>query len=36
MFKHLQEIDLTKVIETDDHTEAKDNLACSGGTCEVN
>lgn len=36
MFKHLQEIDLTKVVEHDDHTEAKDNLACAGGTCEVN
>jgi len=36
MFKHLQEIDLTKVIETDDHTEAKDNVACGGGSCEVN
>ncbi len=36
MFKHLAEIDLTKVIELDDNTEAKDNLACAGGTCEVN
>lgn len=36
MFKHLAEIDLTKVVELDDNTEAKDNLACAGGTCEVN
>jgi ribonucleoside-diphosphate reductase alpha chain len=36
MFKHLAEIDLTKVVELDDNTEAKDNLACSGGSCEVN
>jgi len=35
MFEHLKEIDLTKVIEHDDHTEAKDNLACSGSSCEV-
>jgi ribonucleoside-triphosphate reductase len=36
MFEHLKEIDLTKVIEHEDHTEAKDNLACSSGNCEVN
>jgi ribonucleoside-diphosphate reductase alpha chain len=35
MFKLLQEINLTEVVEHDDLTEAKDNLACSGGTCEV-
>ena len=35
LFKHLAEIDLSKVIEHDDLTEAKDNLACSGGACEV-
>ena len=36
MFKHMAAIDLTQVVEHDDLTEAKDNLACSGGTCEVN
>jgi len=35
MFKHLASIDLTQVIEHDDMTEAKDNLACSGGSCEI-
>ena len=35
LYKHLAAIDLTKVIEEDDNTEAKDNLACSGGSCEV-
>jgi ribonucleoside-diphosphate reductase alpha chain len=36
MYQHLSEIDLTKVIEVDDNTEAKDNLACSNGSCEIN
>jgi ribonucleoside-diphosphate reductase alpha chain len=36
MFKHMAAIDLTQVVEHDDLTEAKDNLACSGGSCEVN
>ena len=36
LYKHLTAIDLTKVVEEDDNTEAKDNLACSGGNCEVN
>lgn len=35
LYKHLAAIDLTKVVEEDDNTEAKDNLACSGGSCEV-
>jgi len=35
LFKHLAAIDLTKVVEDDDLTEAKDNLACAGGTCEI-
>lgn len=33
LFKHLTEIDLTKVVEEDDNTEAKDNVACAGGAC---
>lgn len=36
MFKHLAEIDLSQVIEIDDNTEAKDNVACAGGKCDVN
>lgn len=36
MFTHMASIDLTQVVEHDDLTEAKDNLACSGGSCEVN
>ena len=35
MFELLKEIDLSKVVERDDNTEAKDNLACSNGSCEV-
>ena len=35
LFQYLKEIDLTQVIEEQDLTEAKDNLACSGGACEV-
>ena len=36
MFKLLNEIDLSKVIELDDLTEAKDQVACAGGACEIN
>jgi ribonucleoside-diphosphate reductase alpha chain len=35
LFKHLAEIDLSQVIEIDDNTVAKDNVACAGGKCEV-
>lgn len=35
LYQHLSAIDLTQVVEVDDNTEAKDNLACSGGSCEV-
>jgi len=35
LYKYLKRIDLTKVVEHDDLTEAKDNLACSGGACEI-
>ena len=35
LFKHLSAIDLTQVVEEDDNTEAKDNLACSGNSCEI-
>lgn len=36
LFKHLTAIDLTKVREEDDNTETKDQVACSGGNCEIN
>lgn len=35
MFTKLHSIDLTQVKEEDDNTEAKDNLACSSGSCEI-
>jgi ribonucleoside-diphosphate reductase alpha chain len=37
MFELLKEIDLSKVVEKDDLTEAKDNVACggAGGSCEI-
>jgi ribonucleoside-triphosphate reductase len=34
-FLHLQNVDLSKVIENTDETSLKDNLACVGGACEV-
>jgi len=36
MYAKLTEIDLTKVIESDDNTDLKGELACAGGSCEVN
>ena len=33
--KHLVSIDLTKVIELDDNTDLKGELACAGGSCEI-
>ena len=35
MIKHLHELDLTKVVEFDDNTNLNDNIACSGGSCEI-
>ena len=35
MIKHLTDIDLTKVVEIEDVTDLKENLACSGGACEI-
>jgi ribonucleoside-diphosphate reductase alpha chain len=35
LFKYLADIDLTQVIEKEDNTEAKDNVACGGGSCEI-
>jgi ribonucleoside-diphosphate reductase alpha chain len=35
MSKVLSNIDLTKVVETDDNTDLSGELACSGGNCEI-
>ena len=35
MVKTLHQIDLSKVVELDDNTDLKDQLACVGGACEV-
>ena len=35
MSKVLSEVDLTKVIETDDNTDLSGEMACAGGNCEV-
>jgi ribonucleoside-triphosphate reductase len=35
LLKDLEEIDLTKIIETDDETDLAGELACAGGVCEI-
>jgi ribonucleoside-diphosphate reductase alpha chain len=35
LYKYLEEIDLTQVLEHDDNTELKEQAACAGGACEV-
>jgi ribonucleoside-diphosphate reductase alpha chain len=35
MVKALHQIDLSKVVELEDNTDLKDQLACVGGACEV-
>jgi ribonucleoside-diphosphate reductase alpha chain len=35
MVTHLHSIDLSKVIENDDNTSLKEQVACAGGSCEV-
>jgi len=35
MVKHLHAIDLSKVIEEEDNTAARDEIACAGGACEA-
>jgi len=35
LMKSLHNVDLSQVIELDDNTELKENLACSGGACEI-
>ena len=35
LFQSLSNVDLSKVIEMEDNTELRENLACSGGNCEI-
>jgi len=35
MMISLKDVDLTRVVELDDNTELSENLACSGGNCEL-
>ena len=35
MLTHLHDIDLSRVVELDDSTDAKGELACAGGACEI-
>ena len=35
LLESLAEIDLTKVVETEDDTNLSGELACSGGSCEI-
>lgn len=36
MYESLKNVDISKVIEIEDNTNLTDNVACSGGSCEVN
>ena len=35
MVRHLDNIDLSKVVELDDNTELKESLACGSQGCEI-
>ena len=35
MVKHLMDIDLSKIVEIEDNTNLKGELACAGGSCEI-
>ena len=35
MSKALQDIDLSKIVESDDNTDLSGELACAGGSCEI-
>jgi ribonucleoside-diphosphate reductase alpha chain len=35
LLMYLKEIDLTQVIEIEDNTELKEQIACAGGSCEL-
>jgi ribonucleoside-diphosphate reductase alpha chain len=36
MYNKLTDIELTKIKESDDNTDLKGELACAGGSCEIN
>jgi hypothetical protein len=35
MMESLKEVDLSKVVELDDNTNLTGELACAGGSCEI-
>jgi hypothetical protein len=35
MMKQLEDIDLSKISETEDNTDLSGELACAGGACEI-
>ena len=35
LYTQLKDVDLTKVIESDDNTELAQEIACAGGSCEM-
>ena len=35
MFENLTKVDLSSIIEEDDNTDLKGELACAGGACEI-
>ena len=35
MIAGLDEIDLTKIVETEDNTDLQGEIACAGGSCEI-
>jgi ribonucleoside-diphosphate reductase alpha chain len=35
LMKTLTDVDLTKIIETEDETDLAGELACAGGACEI-
>jgi len=35
LYKNLEEVDLTRIVEEIDNTELKESLACAGGSCEL-
>ena len=32
---HLKDIDLSRIVETEDETDLAGELACAGGNCEI-
>ena len=35
MMKSLNNVDLTKIIESEDNTDLQGEIACAGGLCEI-